>query len=81
MHEVGIAQDLVKGVLERIESKEVSGEVRKIYVSLGKEMGITEDSLKFWFENSSKDTVLEHVLLEVTLTEGKKIEVNSLEVD
>ena len=81
MHEVGIAEDLVKGLLKKIEAKEITSQVTKIYVSLGKGMGITEDSLRFWFENFSKGTELERALLEIALTEGKKIVVNSLEVD
>ena len=80
MHEAGIVEDLIKSIRERIgEGK--SGRLKKIYVQLGKATGVSEDSLKFWFEDLSRGTELGGVSLDVTVVPGKQITVDSLEVE
>lgn len=80
MHEVGIAKDLITSIEEKIKDKEDVTQIKKVYIRLGKSMGVTEDSLRFWFENLVQKTKLEGAHLDVSLIEGRGIFVDSLEV-
>ena len=81
MHELGIAQDLIKSIQQKLKNKGDIEQIKKVYVRLGKSMGVTEDSLRFWFENLSLGTKLEGAFLEVTLIDGRQILVDSAEVE
>lgn len=81
MHEVGITKDLITAIEEEIKNRNDVAQVKKVCIRLGKSMGITEDSLKFWFENLSEKTKLEGASLEVSLIEGRGVFVDSLEVE
>lgn len=80
MHEVGIAKDLITSIQEQIKDREDVTQIKKVYIRLGKSMGVTEDSLKFWFGNLIEKTKLEGAHLEVSLVEGRGIFVDSLDV-
>lgn len=79
MHELGIADDLVKALITQIKKKNISA-VKKIYLQLGREALLTEESLRFCFQHSSAGTVIQDATLEVALVEGKEIRIDSLEV-
>ncbi|MFH1654189.1 MAG: hydrogenase/urease maturation nickel metallochaperone HypA [Pseudomonadota bacterium] len=81
MHEVGIVQNLVKELLERIESKKLTEKPTKIFITLGDGLRISEESLNFWFNDFAKNTVLEGAKLQVTAVDGNKIIIDSLEVE
>lgn len=81
MHEASLIEDLVKTMRERIQSIEGKGRLRKIYVNLGKESHISEDILRFWFENFAKETELEGVSLEIFLKDGREITIDSVEIE
>ena len=81
MHELGIVEDLIKSIQERIKDKEDIKHIKKIYVRLGNSMNISEDSLKLWFENLSQGTQCAGAILDVSLVDDKGITVDSLEVE
>lgn len=80
MHEVGIAKDLVTSIQEQIKDRQDVTQIKKVYIRLGKSMGVTEDSLRFWFTSLVEKTKLEGADLEVSVIEGRGIFVDSLEV-
>ncbi len=81
MHEIGITEDLIKSIRKELGNKKEIKQVKKIYVRLGKDSSISEEPLRFWFENLSKGTELQGASLEFTFGEGNKIVVDSLEVE
>jgi Zn finger protein HypA/HybF involved in hydrogenase expression len=80
MHERGIVQDLVNCVREKARASGESTRVEKVYIRLGKAMELTEDSLKFWFEDLSRGTELEGAGLEISLIDGGGIFVDAFDV-
>lgn len=81
MHEIGITEDLIKSIREELDNKKEIKRVKKIYVHLGENSSISEESLRFWFENLSKGTELQGVSLEFISGAGNKILVDSIEVE
>jgi Zn finger protein HypA/HybF involved in hydrogenase expression len=81
MHEASLIEDLVKTMRERIQNIEGKGRLTKVYVNLGKESHVSEDILRFWFENFAKETELEGVSLEIFLKDGREITIDSVEIE
>ncbi len=81
MHEIGITEDLIKSIQKELENQKEIKHVKKIYVCLGKNSSISEESLRFWFGNLSVGTKLQGVSLEFTSGVGNKIVVDSIEVE
>ena len=81
MHVIGIVEDLVKSIQKEVKSRKDIKSIDKVYIQLGREMGVSEDSLNFWFQNLSKGTELEGVGLDITLVEGRKILIDALETN
>lgn len=78
MHEWGLVEDLVKKILETAKKNNLKS-VAKIFLSLGKDDHITEDSLQFIFDNLSRDTILQNAKLEIKQISGKGIILESIE--
>lgn len=81
MHEIGIVEDLIKTIQEKIKIREDVKQVKKVYIRLGRSLGLTKDCLGFWFENLSQGTKLEGSLLGISLVDGRGVVVDSLEVE
>lgn len=81
MHEVGIIQDLINSIQKKISGRNDFKEVKKVYIRLGELMGVTEESLRFWFQALSKGTALEGAVLDINVVSGREIAVDSLEVE
>ena len=81
MHEVGITEDLIRTIEDTTKNSKDVKQVKKVYIRLGKSMGLTEDILKFWFQQLSRGTKLEGATLESSLVDGKEIVVDSIEVE
>lgn len=65
MHEMGIAEQLVKIALDSIPKEIVNPQVEKLNLKIGKLSAIVEHSLTFCFEIISKDTPLENARLDI----------------
>lgn len=65
MHEMGIAQELVKIALESIPETIKDPRVEKLNLRIGKLSAIVEHSLTFCFEIISKGTPLENARLDI----------------
>ena len=81
MHELGLIEDWLKSVRASVAAVKEEGRVNKIYVKLGRDSEVKKDVLSFWFENLTKGTELEGVVLDVVLKDGKDILFDSLEVE
>ncbi len=81
MHEVGITKGLVDSLQQRIKDKEDVKSVARVSVNLGRDLAISEESLKFWFAHFSKGTKLENTQVSVNFIDGRLLVVDSLEVD
>ncbi len=64
MHELAIAESIIKTVLDEAERKNL-GPVKKIVVRVGALTDIVPDALQFGFEAASADTELEGTKLEI----------------
>ncbi|MFH1413252.1 MAG: hydrogenase/urease maturation nickel metallochaperone HypA [Candidatus Omnitrophota bacterium] len=78
MHEIGIVEDIIKSIKAKI--KDHSGNIKKVNIRLGREMGLSESSLKLCFESLSKGTGLEGASLDIELIEDKGIFVDSVDL-
>jgi hydrogenase nickel incorporation protein HypA/HybF len=67
MHEMGIAQELVKIALDAIPRDMENPEVETIYLKIGKLAAVVDHSLRFCFEIITKDTALENAKLEIEI--------------
>jgi len=65
MHEMGIAQQLVKIALDSIPEDVKNPQVKKVNLKIGKLASIVESSLTFCFEIITKDTALEKAVLNI----------------
>lgn len=81
MHEIGVVEDLISSIQEKITDQAIIRQVKKIHLRLGKTAAVAEESLKFWFENLSQGTKLEGALLEISWVDGSQIFMDSLEVE
>jgi Zn finger protein HypA/HybF involved in hydrogenase expression len=81
VHELGLIEDWVKSVRASVAAVKEEGRVNKIHVKLGRDSEVKKDVLSFWFENFTKGTELEGVVLDVVLKDGKDILFDSLEVE
>ncbi|THB74351.1 MAG: hydrogenase maturation nickel metallochaperone HypA [Desulfobacteraceae bacterium] len=66
MHEMGIAQELVRIALESIPEDIDNPKVEKLNLKIGKLAAVVEHSLTFCFEIITKDTPLEGAVLDIT---------------
>jgi len=81
MHELGITEDLIKSILHTAEHHGIAGRINKVFLKLGKDSGVSDDSMKFWFETSKQGTELENTELEISSVEGREITVDTLEAE
>jgi hydrogenase nickel incorporation protein HypA/HybF len=58
MHEASIAHNIIEDIGKRIESGEIHGRVRTIYMSVGRLTTVVPDNLRFLFEVLAEDSVL-----------------------
>lgn len=82
MHELAIADSIIKTVLEEAERRKL-GYIKKIAVRIGALTDIVPDALQFGFDAASADTELRQTILEINTIPvageckscGKKFEV------
>ena len=65
MHEMGIAEQLVKIALDAIPKDIKNPRVETVHLKIGKLASVVEHSLTFCFEIITKDTPLEKARLEI----------------
>lgn len=65
MHEMGIAQELVRIAIDSIPKDMDNPKVEKLNLRIGKLASIVEHSLTFCFEIITKDTPLENARLDI----------------
>ena len=65
MHEMGIAQELVKIAQDAVPEDMENPKVETIYLRIGKLAAVVEHSLQFCFEIITKDTALENAKFEI----------------
>ena len=65
MHEMGIAQQLIKIALDSIPEDIKNPKVEKVNLRIGKLAAVVESSLTFCFEIITKDTALEKAVLNI----------------
>ena len=61
MHEIHFLEDLFKDILKHF-SQQNAKKVTQVYLELGEFTEINEESLRFFFKEKSKGTVLENAL-------------------
>ena len=66
MHELGITQEIVALVCERVGE----ARVRRLVLEIGKLSAVLPDAVRFCFEVCAQDTVLEGAELEIIETPG-----------
>ncbi len=67
MHEMGIAQELVRIALEALPSDLKDPKVASLNLRIGKLSSVVPHSLTFCFEIITKDTPLEHARLDIEM--------------
>ncbi|MCA1784537.1 MAG: hydrogenase maturation nickel metallochaperone HypA [Desulfobacteraceae bacterium] len=65
MHEMGIAQELVRIALDALPQDLENPRVETLHLKIGKLSSVVEHSLTFCFEIITKDTPLENARLEI----------------
>ncbi len=81
MHEVGIIDEMVHELLHRVEAMSGDNKVLKVYVKLGKDSHLTEESFCMLFESMANGTALEGVEIDITLVDGGAVTIDTLEVE
>ena len=64
MHEIHFLEDLFKDILKHF-SQQNAKKVTQVYLELGEFTEINEESLRFFFKEKSKGTVLENALFNI----------------
>lgn len=67
MHELAITEGIVSGVLERIES----GQITRVIVEVGRLTLVVPDSLQFFFGTCTQGTRMEGAQLEIVELPGR----------
>ena len=81
MHEVGITKDIVEALNKQIQENPDVTHVKKVFLRLGRSMGITQESLIFWFGQFSSGTKLQGAALDITIVDGKGITIDEVETE
>lgn len=81
MHEMGIANSVLDAV--RAEAlRYPGGRVEKVGIRLGEYSGVDTESLKFCFEALTRQTDLEHLILEIEFRPGgEELDLSYLEIE
>lgn len=79
MHEAGVVEDLIESIAQASKNAKDGQKIKKVYIRLGKSAGLTEASLRFWFEYLGRGTKLEGAILELSQVEGGEVAVDSIE--
>lgn len=81
MHEVGIVENLIGSIRLQIKKQKDLANIKKVYIRLGKDAAVSEEALRFWFDNLSAGTELKDAVLEISSSDGRNIVVDALEVE
>lgn len=81
MHEVGVVDEMVHALLHRLDDMSSGQVVLKVFVKLGRESHLTDETFSMLFESMAKDTRLEGVAIEVEPVDGKAVTIDTLEVE
>ncbi len=80
MHEFHLVENLIENVITK--AREGNHEkVAAINVILGKDSHVTDENLKFLMELRCKETVADGACINVKHAEGKKVFVESIDVE
>lgn len=81
MHEMGIANSILDAV--RTEKlRYPGGRVEKVGIRLGEYSGVDTESLKFCFEALTRESDLEHLILEIEFRPGgEELDLSYLEIE
>jgi hydrogenase nickel incorporation protein HypA/HybF len=81
MHEMGIANSILDAV--RAETlRYPGGRVERVGIRLGEYSGVDTESLKFCFEALTRETDLEHLILEIEFRPGgEELDLSYLEIE
>ena len=70
MHEFSLATQIVESVAKFVESRN-DGEVLKVRLVIGELAGIEVEQLRFCYNSITRESPLEHSVLEIALAEGR----------
>ena len=80
MHEFHLVENLIENIITK--AREGNHEkVEAINVVLGKDSHVTDENLKFLIELRCKETVADGAQINVKLTEGNNVFVESIDVE
>jgi hydrogenase nickel incorporation protein HypA/HybF len=71
MHEFSLATQIVESVLSLVESNREGGEVLKVELLIGELAGIDAGQLRFCYNSITRETPLEHSVLEIASSEAQ----------
>jgi len=71
MHEFSLATQIVESVLSLVESNREGGEVLKVQLIIGELAGIEAEQLRFCYNSITRETPLEHSVLEIAISEAQ----------
>jgi hydrogenase nickel incorporation protein HypA/HybF len=80
MHEFGIAESILKGVLKNIEKDKVK-KVSRINLKVGQMKMVTEESLQNAFDLVSKDTPARGAKLGIEFIPGNDLVIENIEAE
>src|SRR5262245_27025552 len=66
MHEFSLATQIVESVTQFVESQQGEREVLKVRLLVGELAGIEAEQLRFCYNSITRETPLEHSVLEIT---------------
>jgi hydrogenase nickel incorporation protein HypA/HybF len=65
MHEATLAQNIIDDIERRIEDGEIMGDIRSVFLSVGRLTSVVPDNLTFLFKVLSRGTALDGALLDI----------------
>jgi hydrogenase nickel incorporation protein HypA/HybF len=81
VHELSIALSIIEGAEEEV-TRQGGGQVRAVYLKLGRMSGVFEDALRFSWDLACEGTSLAGSNLIVDNTpDGDELEVSALEIE
>lgn len=78
MHEIGIIKSLIEEIFNQAKKNNLK-KINKICLSIEKDSHLTEESIKFLFENFTKETILKNTKLEIKKGDQKGIILDLIE--
>jgi hydrogenase nickel incorporation protein HypA/HybF len=81
MHELGITQDIIEIVSQKVTELNSQARVIRVVIEIGKLSAVLPDAIQFCFDLCAEGTCLEGALLQIIEGPGVELSIKEMEIN